>query len=225
MTTFLSEDPRILAPPWTLTKPGVTEEEYFEIGDEDARIELVDGVLYVHSPENIDHNDDREFLIVLLRQFCEETGFGRTCDTNSPLRLGTGRIFEPDILCVRRERYGQLARTRVQAPVDLVVEIVSPHDRPHDLVTKRPMYREAAIDEAWYVDGEHRRIEVDFRAPGAGTYESLTISHGRLVSRALPGFWIDVGWLWTRPLPSTLAKTLEILGRSQSPGRQPPAGP
>jgi hypothetical protein len=43
-------------------------------------------------------------------------------------------------------------------------------------------------------------------------YESVVLSKGRLASRVLPGFFIEVDWLWQEPLPSTLARVRAILG-------------
>lgn len=205
------ETAELLRPPWTFVKPGVTEEEYFAWADEDSHFELIDGVLYVDSPENRRHNDLRRFLQILLQQFAEETGFGKVFDANFPLHLATCRIFEPDIIVVSAGREEQVSDRQVEVPVELVVEILSPHNRPHDLETKRPLYREARIGELWIVDGENRSVEVD-RMEGTH-YHGETRRTGRIDCGTVPGFWIDAAWLWEVPLPSTLGKTLEILGR------------
>jgi Uma2 family endonuclease len=206
------ENSKLLQPPWSFVKPGVTEEEYFAWADEDSHFELIDGVLYVNSPESRSHNDHRQFIQVLLRQFCEETGFGLVFDANFPLHLASCRIFEPDIVVVSRRRSRQVSEKQVEAPVELVVEVLSPHNRPHDLALKRPLYREARIGELWIVDGQNRQVEVD-RLRGRA-YRSSTLRKGRLESGSVPGFWIQVEWLWQSPLPSTLAKSLSILGRA-----------
>jgi hypothetical protein len=35
---------------------------------------------------------------------------------------------------------------------------------------------------------------------------------GILTSKALPGFWLRVEWLWQEPLPKTITVLREILG-------------
>ena len=44
----------------------------------------------------------------------------------------------------------------------------------------------------------------------SGGYSTQGLVTGRLTSRVVPRFWIDVGWLWQEPLPSTLAGLREI---------------
>lgn len=45
-----------------------------------------------------------------------------------------------------------------------------------------------------------------YRAKGVGT--------GRLESQAVPGFWLDVGWLFQQPLPSVVECLREVLSES-----------
>jgi hypothetical protein len=42
-------------------------------------------------------------------------------------------------------------------------------------------------------------------------YHAVRRRDGRLASEALPGFWLDVAWLWQEPLPPTLACLRQIL--------------
>ena len=40
----------VLKDEYTVLKPDVSEEEFWEISNEDTNFELLDGVLYIHSP-------------------------------------------------------------------------------------------------------------------------------------------------------------------------------
>jgi hypothetical protein len=42
-------------------------------------------------------------------------------------------------------------------------------------------------------------------------YRSRTLTEGRLASTVVPGFWIDVTWLWQEPLPPVLGCLRQIL--------------
>jgi hypothetical protein len=46
---------------------------------------------------------------------------------------------------------------------------------------------------------------------GAGSYQTRILSAGRLTTAALPGFWIEVAWLWQEPLPSLFSCLRQIL--------------
>jgi Uma2 family endonuclease len=96
-----------------------------------------------------------------------------------------------------------MTETRLEGPADLVVEIVSESDPTLDYREKLPRYREAGIPEIWIVD--RFRNEVLRETKTAEGYESETLSSGRLSSAVVPGFFIEVSWLWEENLPSTLA--------------------
>ena len=101
-----------------------------------------------------------------------------------------------------------MTRTRLEGPADLVIEIASDSDPRLDVREKLPRYREAGIDEIWLVDPFEQHVLAENRDPGG--YASQRLDAGRLTSRVIPGFWIDVSWLWQEPLPSTLACLREI---------------
>ena len=63
---------------------------------------------------------------------------------------------------------------------DLVIEVVSPKNRRHDLETKRDEYARAGIPEYWIVDPEEETITVFVLKPRRKTYSrAWHISQGR----------------------------------------------
>jgi Uma2 family endonuclease len=46
----------------------------------------------------------------------------------------------------------------VEGPPDLLVEVLSPSNRNHDLLTKRALYGRAGVGEYWVVDPEARTL-------------------------------------------------------------------
>ena len=91
---------------------------------------------------------------------------------------------------------------RLEGPADLVVEIASESDPSLDYREKLPRYREAGIEEIWIVNPFEQRVLVE--AKTAAGYDATIVSNGRVESRVVPGFWIDVSWLWRDRLPSTV---------------------
>jgi hypothetical protein len=90
-----------------------------------------------------------------------------------------------------------------RGPADLVIEIASEGDPGFDIREKLPRYKQAGIEEIWLIDPFQRTLQAHSRREG--DYEVLTLPTGRLASQVLPGFWLDVAWLWQEPLPSALA--------------------
>ncbi|HMF11213.1 MAG TPA: Uma2 family endonuclease, partial [Gemmataceae bacterium] len=75
---------------------------------------------------------------------------------------------------------------------------------------KRPAYREAGVKEIWFVDPENEQVIVD-RLRGFSYVEKI-IRRGKLRSTVLKGFWIDVRWLWSDPMPAVGDCLHEIMG-------------
>jgi Uma2 family endonuclease len=89
----------------------------------------------------------------------------------------------------------------VQAPADLVIEILSPSSRGTDRGDKFYEYEEAGISEYWLIDPERNLVEA-YRLGASGRYETHDVGDPMvLTSDALPGMRLPVDWLWREPLP------------------------
>ena len=198
-----------LEPPYLVVKEGVTEEDFYRLADEDSNWEYLDGRIVVHSPASFRHEDLFSFLIAVLRAYSDETRLGKVLGSRFPMRLDEHWSPEPDLMVIRSERVPLIGKQRLEGPADLVVEIVSEGKRHLIFREKLPRYREAAIPEVWVVDPYRSEILVETATP-AGT-KPRTVTSGRLDSTVLPGFWLQVEWLWQETLPSALRCAQEIL--------------
>lgn len=198
-----------LEPPYVVIKPGVREEEFYALAGEDSDWEYLDGRL-VMSPASDRHENLFRFLLTLLSAFLDERGGGVVRGSRYPMRLDERWSPEPDLLVVRDERRHLLTEQRLEGPADWVIEIASEGDPAFEVREKLPRYREAGIPELWLVDPFAERVLVE-RKSGDG-YERSEVASGRLDSATVPGFWIEVGWLWQDDLPSSLACLREVLG-------------
>jgi Uma2 family endonuclease len=194
-------------PPFVLIKPGIPEEEFYTLG-EDSGWEYLDGRL-VMSPASDRHEDLFRFLITLWSIFLEERGGGIVRGSRYPMRLDERWSPEPDLFVVRKERRHLLTPQRLEGPADLVIEIASEGDPKLELREKLPRYEQAEIPEIWLINRFERSILAKVKTPEG--YETRILSAGRLTSRVIPGFWIEVDWLWQDELPSTLACLRQIL--------------
>jgi Uma2 family endonuclease len=198
-----------VAPPFLVVKPFVTEDEYYREGTEDSDWEYLDGRLVMHSPESEWHETRFGFLLTLLSGYLDERGGAKVLGSRYPMRLDERWSPEPDLLVVRDERRHLLTRTRLEGPADFVIEIASDSDPRLDVREKLPRYREAGIEEIWLINPFEQIVLTEVKEPSG--YASRRLMAGRLTSRVVPGFWIDVGWLWRDPLPSTFLCLREIL--------------
>ncbi len=182
---------------------GWTEERYFAEAPESRIVEFEDGDLIVPSPVNIRHQEVVGFLTFLLRGYTGTKGLGRVFNGPAVVRLRPGLDYEPDIFMVLSEHLHQLETQYFSGAPDLVVEVVSPGGRNYDLKTKASNYRAHGVREYWVIDADEQ-VLYQHTPPPAQTppYVVKEYPTGHIESLVLPGFWIDVSWLWATPLPA-----------------------
>ncbi len=178
-----------------VTIPNQTAEDFERDAPENQFCEYFAGTIYMPSPVSDRHQELTRFFLVLLDLFCGERCPGQVLMGPAVLRLGEEYKPEPDVFVRRAEPGGEPKAV-------LVLEVLSPSNRGYDLDFKSAFYRNAGIPEVWYVDDRDKVFFVDRRADDGYRRERLT--GGRIVSTSLPGFWIDMDWLWSDPLPNRL---------------------
>jgi Uma2 family endonuclease len=199
----------------------LTEDEFYEQEDEDSPYQYLGGQLVVCEPVSYQHEDICVFLQTLLRIVVDERGGAAALGSSYPMRLDPKWSPEPDIMVVLDQSRPRIGPQRLEGPADLVIEIASPGDVRRALRLKLPRYREAGIPEIWVVDPYAQAVRVEVLTSQGNALHSDTavpdryhrreVKEGRLESAVLPWFWIDVSWLWQRPLPPTLACVRQIL--------------
>ncbi len=195
--------------PYLVYLPGWTEERYLQEAPENAFWEFVHGEVVVHSPVRAEHQRLVFFLARVLAAFLERRRLGEVLLGPAGLRLGPGLIREPDIFVLAPEDAVRARGFPVEARPWLVVEVVSPSTRRLDLEVKPREYADAGIPEYWAVDSEERVLYQHLLERGA--YRRQAFTQGRMASQALPGFWLQVDWLWQDPLPSEFQVLEQIL--------------
>jgi Uma2 family endonuclease len=202
---------------------GVSEEEYYALGH-GIHYQYLGGDL-VREPVGFLHDDINLFVACLLKEFVQAQGGGAlVASSGVPMRLDPQWSPEPDIMVIREERRRFVSRQRLEGPADLAIEIASYSHPRIDLKLKLPRYRQARVPEIWIINPYAKSVRVEVLRPdgtdgpnrpkagdGSGVYETRTLRSGRLTTAALPGFWIEVAWLWQQPLPSAFACLRQIL--------------
>ncbi len=195
--------------PFMIQVYDVTEEMFDELVDEDTKAELIDGVMIVHSPASIEHDDIGGFTRGLMSFYSDAKELGVVLGPDSLIHLAPGRKCAPDVFFIRQERVPMPLPKEFDGVPELVVEVLSPSNRRYDLRDKRLIYREAGVGEVWFIDAELRRILVDRRR--AESYVEEIMTAGQVSSEVMPGFWLNASWLWATPLPNRFRCLEEIL--------------
>ncbi|HTU91813.1 MAG TPA: Uma2 family endonuclease [Gemmataceae bacterium] len=188
-----------------------TFEDFCEIIRDDQKADLIDGVIYMASPENTDANDLIGWLFTVMRVYTRRTKQGRIFGSRVALRLAEKHGPEPDIAFVHTEHLNRVKRGHVAGAADLAVEIVSPESVERDYERKRELYQEYGISEYWIIDEMDQSVML-LRLK-TGEYRQVRPKKGELHSKALAGFWLRPEWLWQEPRPDEFDTLMEILAK------------
>jgi Uma2 family endonuclease len=155
------------------------------------------------------------FVHDLLKRFTRLHTLGRAIQAPFVMHLpNVPSPREPDVIFVDRDHLDRLRppvrATSLEGPGDLVVEVVSPDSRKRDYEDKFHEYARGGVPEYWIIDIITREAHF-YRLDAQGTYQpNAPDAQGIHRTPALPGFWLNVDWLWQDPLPEVDAVLQEI---------------
>jgi Uma2 family endonuclease len=196
--------------PYVLRLGGWTLERYLQEAPEHLISEFVRGEVVMYSPATAEHQELVGFLYRLLAGYCEARRWGKVLTGPAAVQLRPDVVREPDLFVLPPEEIPKAKGVPLEVHPALVVEVLSPSTRTLDLQEKAEDYALAEIPEYWAVDPERKEVVVHRPEPEGKSFEVERLSSGRVESRAVPGFWLEVGWLFQDPLPPVAACLNEV---------------
>ncbi len=195
----------------TKRRPGFYTYDDFCVLTGEQKADLINGVIYMASPENIEAHDLYFWLGRLIADFLEETeAGGRLFGSRVAFRIDDRNSPEPDLAYVRPSRVHLIKRGQVDGAPDLAMEIVSPESVHRDYEIKFDLYQAAGVREYWIIDEMLKKVTLH-RLDRRGVYRTVRPRAGVLNSQVIPGFWLRPEWLWQKPLPKKSKVLAEIL--------------
>lgn len=170
----------------------ITADELLHLREPAARRELVRGELIVREPAGFRHGDIAARLLIAVGTFVESRFLGRvfTAETGFRLRTDPDTVRAADVGFLRRDRLpNPPPRGYAAIAPDLVIEVLSPDDRPGDVLSKVGDWLEAGTSLVWVVDPERRTARV-YRADGS--QELLTDADRLNGESVLPEFQYEL---------------------------------
>ncbi len=171
----------------------LTAEELLALNLPDKRTELVRGRLIVREPAGFRHGVVAGELAVRLGEYARANALGVVVAAETGFKL----FSDPDT--VRAPDVGFIAAARVPHPLprgyadiapDLAVEVLSPDDRPGEVLAKVADWLRAGCRLVWVVDPDRHLARV-YREDGSEAHVSVdSVLQGEDV---LPGFECRVG--------------------------------
>lgn len=178
----------------------VTLEEFFKMREVSHELlEYIDGFVYMTPTTSTKHQRVSSRLQLKFGIFLE----GKPCEVfSAPYdielkdeRMEGTKIVIPDITIIC-EKSGFTDARYVGVP-DLIVEILSPSNQSHDLVTKLNLYMNYGVKEYWMVNPMLHSITVY-----ALNHEKLYEQHdmktevGQITSKVFEGLSIDLQYIF-----------------------------
>ena len=177
-------------------------DEFLALGETDGKWELDDGLLYIMASASEDHQFLQRWLCRPIEDYflrSDRPPARLLHDMTTILSRELQRAPEPDIVIVLNERLNIVSRARVEAPPDIVVEILST-DRSRDLVRKRQIYAEAGVLEYWLMDPRNDTVTQLELRDGAYVERAALGVGDTLTTPLLPGLEIPLANVFQHPL-------------------------
>jgi Uma2 family endonuclease len=193
-----------------LTRGSVTFDEFCFLVKDKQKADLIDGVIYMASPDNLDANDITAWLSGLLYDFVFERDLGKTWILRVAFRLDVKNAPEPDIGFVLKSRLHLAKRGYFDGHPDAAFEVVSPESVERDYIKKLRQYEEFGVREYWIIDEIEETVTL-YRLNRKGKYQEVRAKDGVFRSEVIDGFRLDPKWLWQTPKPKKSTILAQLL--------------
>ena len=194
----------------------LTVDDFCAMVRDGQKADLLEGVIYMASPDSKKANQINGFLAFLVRGFIAAKDVGGEVYINRfTFQLDDFNGPEPDLAWVAPDRIHLVEEGRMRGAPDVAVEIVSRDRRQRDWVDKRETYESAGVREYWIIDPVQRRVE--FLRLVEGTYQVVMLQDDRVFrSTAISGLWLDTEWLLGATLPNEYECLQSVLSASSA---------
>jgi Uma2 family endonuclease len=170
----------------------------FETLPLEGRWELIDGELVEMSPSAEESSNIGATIIIQIGPHVRKHPLGRVYGADAGFVLFPDRdpVRAPDVAFFRADRVprGEARKHFTRLAPDLAVEVLSPTDRPSEVVARIEMHQEAGVRLIWLVDPEQETFTVI--AAGQST-RALKAGAPLDGGDVLPGFSVLVADIFT----------------------------
>lgn len=132
--------------------------EVFKTLPEGTLAELIDSNLYMSPSPTFDHQNISKAILRKLLAF-EDSGKGLIFHAPFDVYLDEAQnAVQPDLFVILRENMNIVnPKGHIHGVPNLIVEILSPGNRDHDIVRKKHLYEKFGVQEYWIVDPENKQ--------------------------------------------------------------------
>lgn len=171
--------------------------------------ELVRGVIKERMSAQYPHEWIFAWLSRILGSFVDNRKLGKVLGSRTAVKISGNDGRLPDLLFVRADNTSIIHKDAIYGVPDLVIEIISENDRPSDLIPLEADYRDLGVPEIIFIDPRKKRVR--YLLKNETDYDESFLTTGQLTLAGVPGFQIDVEWLFIEEKPDSFTITKQLI--------------
>lgn len=133
-------------------RPPRTAMEVYELLPETAHAEVIDNALYMPPSPSYEHQDTSVSLSSRMRVFTDDQNMGKLLEAPLSVYLDENTVCEPDIFFINKNNLGIIQSSKIKGVPNLIIELLSPGNRNHDLERKFDLYERFGVTEYFIID-------------------------------------------------------------------------
>ena len=134
--------------------PPRTINEVHALLPEGTLAQIIEGNLVMSPAPNLRHQRLAAVIFVKLFTHVQSTKLGEIFYSPLDVYLDENNILQPDIVFIKTERFSLFKDNGIHGAPDVIIEILSPGNNTHDVVTKKGVYEKSGVVEYWIIDPE-----------------------------------------------------------------------
>jgi Uma2 family endonuclease len=178
----------------------LTDDQFYKLcrNNPDLKFERnAHGELIVMPPTGGETGRRNTNLIIDVGNWNRRTQLGQVFDSSTCFKLPNGADRSPDVSWIRQDRWDALTLEQKEKfpPIcpDFAIELMSPSDTLKTVQAKMQEYVDNGLQLGWLLNQKDRQVEI-YRSDQ--TVESLRSPMSLSGETILPGFVLDLGFIW-----------------------------
>jgi Uma2 family endonuclease len=178
----------------------LTDDQFYQLcrNNPDLKFERnAHGELIIMPPTGGETGRRNTNLIIDVGNWNRRAQLGQVFDSSTCFKLPNGADRSPDVSWIRQDRWDALTLEQKEKfpPIcpDFVIELMSPSDTLKTVQAKMQEYIDNGSQLGWLLNRKDRQVEI-YRPDQ--TVESLRSPMSLSGETILPGFVIDLGFIW-----------------------------
>lgn len=162
-------------------------------------VDLVNGIVLERPMIQLDHERCSRWIYQVVGTFVQKRGVGEMLGSRIMVKIDGFGGRMPDLLFVQSAHLEIIQQKAVYGAPDLVIEIVSPNDRPSDLRALETDYFGLGVLELVFIELAKQEIRQLHRQEES--YSETVITSGAIAFASIPGMELKSEWILKEPRP------------------------